>query len=73
LLKLQPYAQNSLVNRPYPKLAFKYFGPYQVLERIGKAAYKLDLPEESLIHPVLSLVCLAKPISWSACWRTSKF
>lgn len=28
LLKLQPYAQTSVVNRPYPKLSFKYFGPY---------------------------------------------
>ena len=52
LLKLQPYAQSSLVNRPYPKLSFKYFGPYKVTERIGRAAYRLDLPENSQIHPV---------------------
>ena len=31
LLKLQPYAQSSLVNRPYPKLAKKYYGPYTIL------------------------------------------
>lgn len=52
LLKLQPYAQSSLVNRPFPKLALKYFGPYKVLERIGRAAYRLDLTTESLIHPI---------------------
>lgn len=28
LLKLQPYAQRSVVNRPFPKLAYKYFGPF---------------------------------------------
>jgi len=51
LLKLQPYAQSSLVNRPFPKLAMKYYGPFSVLERVGNAAYKLELPEESRIHP----------------------
>jgi hypothetical protein len=35
LLKLQPYAQTSVVNRSFPQLAFKYFGPFEVIQRVG--------------------------------------
>jgi hypothetical protein len=47
LLKLQPYVQSSLVSRPCPMLAFKYFGPLTMLERIGSVAYRLELPPHS--------------------------
>jgi hypothetical protein len=51
LLKLHPYTQSSMVNRPFPKLSYKYFGPYTVEERVGSVAYKMKLPRDSLIHP----------------------
>lgn len=51
-LWLQPYKQSSVALRKNLKLSSKYFGPYQVIEKTGKVAYKLSLSQSSLVHPV---------------------
>jgi hypothetical protein len=39
-------------SRANQKLAFRFFGPYKILECIGAASYRLALPPSTLIHPV---------------------
>lgn len=64
LMKLQPFRQTSVVNRPFRKLAMWYFGPFTVLERIGAVAYRLELLERSRIHPIFH-ISLLKPCKGS--------
>jgi hypothetical protein len=43
------------------KLAPRYVGPYRICKRIGKLAYKLELPEELAgVHPVFHMSQLRK-------------
>lgn len=51
-LKLQPYVQSIVARRASHKLAFHFFGPYRILEKLGPVAYRLELPAEAAVHLV---------------------
>ena len=45
------------------KLSPRYFWPYQIVRRIGKVAYELDLPSDlEAVHPVFHVLMLRKCI-----------
>ena len=74
-LKLQSYVQSSLAPRAHQKLAFKFFGPFRVEERIGKVAYKLKLPASASIHLVFHVLQLKKSVGVlrsRTCFSTSR-
>lgn len=61
-LKLQPHIQSSVAYRGNHKLSFKFYGPFKIIQKVGRVAYKLDLPESSKIHPVVHVSQLKKHI-----------
>jgi hypothetical protein len=61
-LKLQPYVQVSVARQGSRKLAFRYYGPFQIVKKFCTVAYKLLLPSQSQIHPVIHVSQLKKAV-----------
>lgn len=55
MLNLQPYRRVSLAALAKKKLLPRFFGPFKVLERVGKVAYKLELPVSAKMHLVFHI------------------
>lgn len=59
-LKLQSYRQSTLERRKSEKLSPRFYGPYEIVARVGPVAYTLKLPEGARIHPTFHVSLLKK-------------
>lgn len=60
LLRLCPYRQQIVARRISQKLSHRFFGPLNVLRRIGMVIYELELPSSSKLHPVFHVLLLRR-------------
>lgn len=62
-LKAQPYKYKSLASWLNEKLSPRFYGPFEVQEKVGNTAYRLGLPEHARIHPVFHVSQLKKAVA----------
>jgi hypothetical protein len=69
-LRLQLYRQLSVAWHRNHKLSPRFYGPFTIIQKVGTIAYRLDLPEGTLLHPIshisqlkLKLGCSVEAIS----------
>ncbi|KAI5416668.1 hypothetical protein KIW84_041625, partial [Lathyrus oleraceus] len=62
-LKIQPYKLKKLAKRVNQKLSPRFYGPYEILQKLGAVAYKLKLLEDTRVHPVFHVSLLKKAVA----------
>lgn len=65
-LKLQIHVQTLVTTCSCQKLAFKFYGPFKVLKKVGLVAYKLELPASVHIHLVVHVSQLKQHVPTQA-------
>lgn len=61
-LRLEPYQHQSIAKHSFHKLQPKFYGPFEVINRVGPVAYKINLPATSKLYPVFQVFCLNKQL-----------
>lgn len=65
-MKLQPYRQVTIAIRTNVKLSPKFYGPYLITKKVGVVLYRLQLPLDSIIHPIFHVTHLKKMVKTGA-------